>query len=71
MLFGQAVAVQTDGKIVLAGYFISQPGNVDFALVRYNANGTLDASFGSGGIVVTAFGGFSRCLAVAIKPTTR
>ena len=49
-----AVAIQADGKIVVAGE--SNSGNtsgVDFALARYNANGTLDNGFGTGGKVVT------------------
>jgi uncharacterized delta-60 repeat protein len=41
-----AVAIQSDGKIVVAGAGAS---NGDF-LVRLNINGTLDSSFGSGGI---------------------
>ena len=43
------MALQSDGKIILTGY-----SNTDFALVRYLANGTLDPSFGSGGVVKTA-----------------
>ena len=50
-----SVAVQPDGKIVVAGY-ANIEGEEDFALVRYNANGTLDATFGSGGKVITDFG---------------
>src|SRR5262245_24661714 len=49
---GQAVAVQADGKIVVAGSF----QGIDFAVVRYNADGTLDATFGTGGKVITNFG---------------
>lgn len=49
-----AVAIQADGKIVVAGESNSgSTSGVDFALARYNANGTLDAGFGSGGKVVT------------------
>jgi uncharacterized delta-60 repeat protein len=44
------VAVQSDGKIVVAG-----SSGSDFALARYNTNGTLDASFGTGGRVNTDF----------------
>jgi uncharacterized delta-60 repeat protein len=47
-----AVLVQPDGKIVAAGQ-----GQSDFALVRCNTDGSLDASFGTGGIVTTDFGG--------------
>ncbi len=43
------MALQSDGKIILTGY-----SNTNFALVRYLANGTLDPSFGSGGVVKTA-----------------
>src|SRR5205823_4094804 len=48
-----ALAIQPDGKIVLAGSSDSGP-NSDFALVRYNTNGTLDTSFGNMGKVITA-----------------
>lgn len=51
---GYGVALQGDGRIVVAGYSIGL-GNPDFALVRYNQDGTLDPSFGRGdGIVTTA-----------------
>jgi uncharacterized delta-60 repeat protein len=48
-----AVAIQTDGKIVAAGFTNVGGANNDFALVRYNANGTLDGTFGVGGKVTT------------------
>src|SRR5207248_8423703 len=57
-----AVAIQADGKIVLAGRahpdIPSQDSNYDFALARYNADGSLDTSFGPDhdGKVVTDFG---------------
>jgi uncharacterized delta-60 repeat protein len=51
-----AVAVQADGKIVAAGFAQTSPINFDFALVRYNADGTLDRSFGGDGIVTTDLG---------------
>jgi len=46
-----AVAIQSDGKIVVGG---STPGGP--AMARLNTNGTLDSSFGSGGIVNNSFG---------------
>jgi uncharacterized delta-60 repeat protein len=49
-----ALALQPDGKIVAAGW--TDNGNYDFALVRYNPNGSLDPSFGAGGKVTTALG---------------
>ena len=53
--YGLSVALQADGKILVAG--TSWNGsNYDFALARYDASGTLDAGFGSGGKVVTPIG---------------
>ncbi|MCP4389013.1 MAG: hypothetical protein GY802_12015, partial [Gammaproteobacteria bacterium] len=52
---GQSVTVQSDGKILVAGH--SHNGtDLDFSLTRYNTDGTLDTSFGTGGIVTTAIG---------------
>jgi uncharacterized delta-60 repeat protein len=51
-----ALVVQANGKLVAAGY-TDVRGTFDFALARYNRNGTLDASFGSGGKVLTDFAG--------------
>jgi uncharacterized delta-60 repeat protein len=48
-----ALALQADGKIVAAGYARSVSNGLDFALARYNADGTLDSTFGSGGTVTT------------------
>jgi uncharacterized delta-60 repeat protein len=55
-----ALAVQADGKIVVAG-FSSLPTefNDDFALQRFNPDGTLDTAFGSGGKVFTDFDGIN------------
>ncbi|HEY1115312.1 MAG TPA: Calx-beta domain-containing protein [Chitinophagaceae bacterium] len=53
-----AVAVQPDGKIVVAGTALHPGGrHLDFALVRYNSDGSLDAGFGEGGMVLTDFWG--------------
>lgn len=49
-----AVAIQPDGKIVVAGY-TEDAGEYDFAVVRYNADGTLDNSFSTDGKVTTSF----------------
>jgi uncharacterized delta-60 repeat protein len=50
-----SVAIQSDGKIVVAGY--SYGSNNDVALVRYNTDGSLDTSFDSDGKVTTPIGG--------------
>lgn len=54
--FAQSVAVQSDGKIVAAGYSSGIGAQTDMALVRYNSNGSLDDTFDSDGIVVTPIG---------------
>jgi len=47
---GNAVAIQSDGKIVVAGS-ISNGNNQDVLLLRYNSDGTFDNTFGINGIV--------------------
>ncbi len=62
-----AVALQTDGKIVVAGFTLSGGLN-HFALARYNPDGSLDTTFGPNGEVVTDFGtGGSQANAVAVQ----
>ena len=62
-----AVIVQPDGKIVAAGFaHVFATSERDFALARYNADGSLDFSFGSGGKVITDFGGFNAAEAAAV-----
>lgn len=63
--YARAIGVQSDGKIIVAGY--SGSDNLDFALVRYLSDGTLDLSFDSDGIVTTDFGGEDNGRAVAIQ----
>ena len=56
-----AVAVQADGKLVVVGttYQNNDYTGEDFAVARYNANGTLDKTFGVGGKVQTDFPGLA------------
>ncbi len=49
---GREIAIQTDGKIIVGGS-TEINGNKDFALIRYNGNGSLDTTFDSDGVVVT------------------
>jgi uncharacterized delta-60 repeat protein len=53
--YGFSVAIQTDSKLLLAGYSDNGSNN-DFALVRYNSDGTLDTGFSSDGKVTTSIG---------------
>jgi uncharacterized delta-60 repeat protein len=68
-----AVMLQPDGKIVVAGTVDFNPdvpgSGLDFALARYNASGTLDASFGKGGkVVFDFFGSFDQANAAVLQP---
>jgi uncharacterized delta-60 repeat protein len=49
-----AMALQPDGKIVIGGYILGSP----FVLYRFNSNGTVDNTFGTGGEVSINFGYF-------------
>jgi uncharacterized delta-60 repeat protein len=68
-----AVAVQPDGKIVVAGFATHATGiDSDFALARYNPDGTLDTSFDGDGIVTTDLGTQSDdARALVIQPDGR
>jgi uncharacterized delta-60 repeat protein len=62
----RGIALQSDGKIVVAGHRATGQGD-SFALARYNPDGTLDTSFGAGGLVSTTFLGFDQAFAVGIQ----
>jgi uncharacterized delta-60 repeat protein len=53
--YAQAVAIQPDGKILVAGAAAGNNSIADFALARYLPDGTLDATFGSAGIGLADF----------------
>ena len=64
--YAHSVAIQSDGKIVAAGTV--HGSNDDFALVRYNTDGSLDTNFDSDGKVTTAIGsGDDYAYSVAIQ----
>jgi uncharacterized delta-60 repeat protein len=75
---GRHLVLQNDGKIVVAGTTTPSGINLgvsaDLALVRYNADGSLDTSFGSGGKVIQHFawplltGGNGVFLDMALDP---
>jgi uncharacterized delta-60 repeat protein len=71
-----ALALQPDGKIVVAGYSYdgAQDGNFNFALGRYNPDGSLDTTFSFDGLVTTdLFGAEQNDLgtALALQPDGR
>jgi uncharacterized delta-60 repeat protein len=54
--FGESITLQPDGKILVAGYANDSSDNPDFAVVRYNVDGSLDTSFAGDGKLTTAIG---------------
>lgn len=65
-----AIAIDSDGRIVALGS-IDVHGSGDFALARYNADGSLDAGFGDGGLVTTDLGGADHAYAIVIDSDGR
>jgi uncharacterized delta-60 repeat protein len=66
---GAATALQSDGKIIVAGQVSFSASNNFCGIARYNANGSIDASFGNGGRVSTDVNTkhYSELKAVAIQ----
>ena len=66
-----AIAIQSDGKIVVAGYS-NASGDInayepDLAVVRYNTDGSLDSTFNGNGILITSLGFYDVAYSVAIQ----
>ena len=61
--FGQSVELQPDGKIVVAG-----DSDNNFALVRYNSNGSLDTTLSGDGRLITDQGSYERSKSIALQP---
>jgi len=72
--YASDVALQSDGKIIAAGtvfvdFIIGESSDTDFALARYNPDGTPDATFGNNGQVATDFLGFEDdAFSILIQP---
>jgi uncharacterized delta-60 repeat protein len=61
------VSIQADGKIVAVGLAGGGATGVDFALARYNPNGSLDPSFSGNGRLRTNFGSRDEAMGVALQ----
>jgi uncharacterized delta-60 repeat protein len=64
------VAIQDDGKIVMAGED-QDVGDGDFGVVRLNPNGSPDGSFDGDGLLFTGFGDGVQAVAIGIDPDGR
>jgi uncharacterized delta-60 repeat protein len=61
------MAIQADGKILIAGS--ANPGGFNkFAIIRLNANGTFDNTFGTNGMVFPYIGSYDICKAMLLQP---
>ena len=65
-----AVAVQPDGRVVMAGNSSDANGS-DMAVARYNSDGLLDTSFDGDGMALVDFGSEASARAVALQPDGR
>jgi serralysin len=69
---GNSVAIQPDGKIVVAGIALPSSSSPNFGLARYNSDGSLDNSFGTNGKLITDFSGQSASAnALALQPDSK
>jgi uncharacterized delta-60 repeat protein len=63
-----SVKFQRDGKIVAGGFYNNENNNYDFAVARYNPDGSPDNSFGTNGIVILPLSsGFDEISSIAIQ----
>jgi uncharacterized delta-60 repeat protein len=67
-----AMALQPDGKIVVGGYASDASEHQQFVVARLNTDGSLDSTFGTGGVVAQQLGAgatpFSSATAIALQP---
>ncbi|MBL4753367.1 MAG: T9SS type A sorting domain-containing protein [Flavobacteriales bacterium] len=66
--YAEVVVIQSDGKIVISGYYNIGSFDSDFAVVRYNSDGSLDSTFDADGIVTTDISvNFAYCSGAAVQ----
>jgi uncharacterized delta-60 repeat protein len=64
--FINSIAIQPDGKI-LAGGSVNIDGIINFVIARYNPDGSLDATFGTGGFFTDNISGNDTINSIAIQ----
>lgn len=70
--FIRSVKLQSDGKIILGGESLQNDGrNPDIGFMRLNPNGTLDTSFGIGGIFIYESGNDDNFNTLSITPENK
>ena len=63
----EGIALQSDGKVVLAGETVPSFGTSDFAVARYNPDGSLDTTFSGDGKESTEVGSYAGASALALQ----
>ena len=70
--YANSVAIDAEGRIVAGGSsFILPPAHGEFALARYNPDGSLDASFSDDGKLTTQIGADAGATSLALDPQGR
>ena len=68
---GEAIAIQSDGKILVAGAVQVSSSDTDFGVTRLKSDGSIDTTFGTNGKVTIAFdfvtNGFDKATAIAVQ----
>jgi uncharacterized delta-60 repeat protein len=64
---GNAVAIDSNGKIVVAGTVAGRFGNSEIGVARFNADGSLDTTFDTDGLVTTDIGAIDQGYAMAVQ----
>lgn len=64
-----SLAIQPDGKIIVAGSSYNATTGLDFAIARFDSDGSLDNSFGAGGKITTDFNsGYDQINSITLQP---
>jgi len=71
--YGNAIAIDSNGKILVAGHSLNSVGNDDHVIWRYNNDGTLDTSFDTDGFVTfeVTIGGYDRSYGMILDSSGR
>jgi uncharacterized delta-60 repeat protein len=64
----EGLAIQPDGRIVLAGRSGVSGAAADFAVARFDSAGVLDPSFSADGMLTTSFGQYEYGTDIALQP---
>jgi uncharacterized delta-60 repeat protein len=64
----RAIAKQPDGKLLVGGTYTNSMGNIEFSIIRYNPDGSVDNSFGNGEVHTDFNGAQNFITSIAVAP---